>query len=108
MKGKLDIVNERFVDVTVASLDEKGCAKLRQGISGSFKDPKLDKVSTLQSVAAPVLGLFAETKNLLTGGACVPFYAGTVAHPPRARRRPNRTTPIRGACLFSMVIQLPF
>ncbi len=81
LKGKLDIPNSRFAGVTVASLDEKGCATLRQGINGPFKDPKLDKVSTLQSVAAPVLGLFAETKNLLTGGACVPFYAGTVAHP---------------------------
>ncbi len=81
LKGKLDIPNGRFVGVTVASLDEKGCATLRQGISGPFKDPTLDKVSTLQSAAAPLLGLFAETKKLVTGGACEPFYTGTVPHP---------------------------
>lgn len=81
LKGRLDIANGRFAGVTVASLDEKGCAKLRQGINGPFKDPKLDKVSTLQSAAAPILGLFAETKKLLARGECEPFYTGTVAHP---------------------------
>ena len=81
LKGKLDIANGRFAGVTVASLDGKGCAKLRQGISGPFKDPTLDKVSTLESAAAPILGLFKETKDLLTRGECDPFYTGSVAHP---------------------------
>ncbi len=81
LKGKLDIAGGRFVGVTVASLDEKGCARLRQGISGPFKDPTLDKVSTLQSAVAPLLGLFEETKKLVTRGECQPFYTGTVAHP---------------------------
>ncbi|MGE5189436.1 MAG: AsmA family protein [Gemmatimonadota bacterium] len=81
LKGKLDIADSRFVGVTVAALDAKGCATLRQGISGPFRHPKLDKVSTLQSAAAPILGLFAETKKLLTLGECEPFYTGTVAHP---------------------------
>ncbi len=81
LKGKLDIANGRFAGVTVASLDEKGCVKLRQGINGPFRDPTLDKVSTLQSAAAPLLGLFAETKKFITRGECEPFYTGTVAHP---------------------------
>ncbi len=81
LKGKLDIANGRFAGVTVASLDEKGCARLSQGINGPFRDPTLDKVSTLQSAAAPLLGLFAETKRFVTRGECVPFYTGTVAHP---------------------------
>ncbi len=81
LKGKLDIAGGRFVGVTVASLDEKGCVKLRQGISGPFRDPTLDKVSTLQSAVAPLLGLFAETKRFVTRGECEPFYTGTVAHP---------------------------
>ena len=38
-------------------------------------------VIVLQSAAPPILGLFAETKNLLARGACEPFYKGTVAHP---------------------------
>jgi AsmA protein len=81
LKGKLDIANRRFAGVTVASLDGKGCVKLRQGISGSFRDPTLDKVSTLQSAAAPLLGLFEETRKFLTRGECEPFYTGKVTHP---------------------------
>ena len=81
LKGKLDIVNERFVDVTVAALDEKGCAKVRQKISGPFRDPRMDKVSTLESVVTPMLGIFAQAKRLMGRTECETFYAGTVPHP---------------------------
>jgi len=82
LKGKLDLVNGRFVDVTVAVLDGKGCAKIRQKISGPFGDPRMDKMSMLQSVAAPLLGIFErEAKRFLGPSACEPFYAGTVQHP---------------------------
>jgi AsmA protein len=88
MKGKLDIVKERFVDITVALLDAKGCAKVRQKISGPFRNPKVDKVSTLETAIEPILGLFQQTKQLvqqtkqLVGrGECKPFYTGSVAQP---------------------------
>jgi AsmA protein len=81
LKGKLDIGKERFVDVTVAVLDEKGCAKIRQTISGPFSAPQLDKVSTLESAVVAILGLFEQTKHLLSQGECTPFYAGSVAQP---------------------------
>jgi len=82
LKGKLDLVNGQFVDVTVAVLDGKGCAKLRQRISGPFADPRMDKMSMLQSVAAPLLGIFErEAKRFLGSSACEPFYTGTVQHP---------------------------
>src|SRR3990172_6972577 len=79
--GKLDIAGERFVDITVASLDGKGCAKISQKISGPFRNPTLDKVSMLQSAAAPLMGLFEQTKKILTPGECKPFYTGSVAPP---------------------------
>ena len=81
MKGKLDVVNERFVDITVAVLDAKGCTKVRQKISGPFRNPKLDKVSTLETAIEPILGLFQQTKHLVGRGECKPFYTGTVAQP---------------------------
>jgi uncharacterized protein involved in outer membrane biogenesis len=81
LKGKLDIGKERFVDVTVAVLDEKGCAKIRQTISGPFSAPRLDEVSTMGSAVALVLGLFEQTRNLLNQGACTPFYTGSVVQP---------------------------
>ncbi len=84
LAGRLDIVNERFLDVTVAVLDGKGCATLRQKISGPFRNPKVDKASTLRSAAAPILGLFEQArklKELLEPSECKPFYAGTVPQP---------------------------
>ena len=81
LKGKLDIVNERFVDVTVATLDEKGCAKLRQKISGPFRDPQVDKVSALESAVSPMLGILERARQMLGRRECDPFYAGSVPHP---------------------------
>jgi len=81
LKGKLDLVNGRFVDVTVAVLDEKGCAKIRQRISGPFGAPRMDKTSVLQSLAEPILGMFERTRKLLGRSSCEPFYGGTVSHP---------------------------
>jgi AsmA protein len=81
MKGRLDIVNERFADVTVAVLDEKGCAKLRQKISGPFRDPQVDKVSALESVVSPMLGILERARQMLGRRECDPFYAGSVPHP---------------------------
>jgi len=81
LKGKLDLVNGRFVDVTVAVLDEKGCAKIHQKISGPFGDPRMDKTSVLQSFAEPILGLFEQARNLMGRSSCEPFYTGIVQHP---------------------------
>jgi len=81
LKGKLDFVNGRFVDVTVAVLDGKGCAKLRQKISGPFGSPHLDKTSALQSFAEPILGLFERARKMIGRTECEPFYTGSVRQP---------------------------
>jgi uncharacterized protein involved in outer membrane biogenesis len=80
LKGSLDIVNERFDDVTMAMVDGQGCAKVRQRIRGSFRKPEVEKVSFLQTVTGPVLNLFKQAGKLL-GGRCEMFYAGSVAPP---------------------------
>ena len=80
LKGNLDFVNERFDDVTVAVVDGKGCAKVRQKIRGPFRKPEVEKARFLQTVAGPVLKLFKQAKKLF-GGRCEVFYAGSVAPP---------------------------
>jgi AsmA protein len=80
LKGSLDFVNERFNDVTVAMVDGKGCAKVRQKIRGSFRKPEVKKVDFLRTVAGPMLKLL-EQANILFGGQCEVFYAGSVAPP---------------------------
>jgi uncharacterized protein involved in outer membrane biogenesis len=77
LKGKLDFVNEQFDDVTVALIDADGCAKVRQKISGPFREPVVAQPSVLKAIAGPVLGLLKKGRDLL-GGKCEPFYTGSV------------------------------
>jgi hypothetical protein len=78
--GSLDFAGERFDDVTVAVVDGKGCAMVRQKIRGPFRKPEVEKVTVLQSVAGPVLKLFKQAKTIF-GEKCEVFYAGSVAPP---------------------------
>ena len=81
MKGRLDFVNEQFDNVTVAVLDEKGCARYSQKIHGPFRHPHVEKAGTVRSIAGPFMNLYVKTKKLLQGGRCEIFYAGSVKHP---------------------------
>ncbi len=81
LKGRLDFVGERFDDVVVAAVDAGGCATLRQKIRGPFRKPEVEKVSVLRSIAGPVLKLFRQTRELVAGKECEPFYTGSVPPP---------------------------
>jgi AsmA protein len=78
--GSLDFVNERFNDVTMAVVDGKGCARVRQKIRGPFQKPEVEKANVLETTVGPVLNLLKQAKKLL-GGQCEQFYAGSVAPP---------------------------
>jgi hypothetical protein len=81
LQGGLDFVNGRFADVTVAAIDEKGCATVRQTIHGSFGNPVVDKPRVLKSLAGPVLKLYKQVRGLLPEAPCEAFYSGTVEPP---------------------------
>ncbi len=81
LKGKLNIVNERYDNVIVALLDEKGCAKFKQGISGSFGNPQVGAVNAVESLAGPVVNLYRKAKRIVQGGKCEVFYNGSVLQP---------------------------
>lgn len=81
LKGRLDLVHERFDNMTVASLDEKGCVRFGQKIFGPFRSPRFAKISALRSVVGPVFNLLEDTQRLLKGGDCEKFYTGSVKHP---------------------------
>ncbi|HTP05132.1 MAG TPA: AsmA family protein [Nitrospirota bacterium] len=78
LKGKLDLVNERYENVVVALLDDKGCAKFKQNISGSFGSPKIGAVSAVESLAGPISNLYSKAKRFVEGGNCEVFYNGAV------------------------------
>jgi AsmA protein len=81
LKGKLNLVNERYDNVIVALLDDKGCAQLKQSISGSFGAPQIGVVSAVESLADPILHLYRKTKRFVQGGKCEVFYNGAVEQP---------------------------
>ncbi len=81
LKGKLDLVHERYDNVVVGLLDDMGCAKVKQGISGSFGDPKIGTVSAAESLAGPFFDLFRKAKRFVQGGKCEVFYRGSVQQP---------------------------
>ena len=80
LKGDLDFVEEQFKEVTVALVDEKGCARVLQKIRGPFSKPEVEKPNILTSLAGPVSKLLGKAKELI-GVQCDVFYAGSVATP---------------------------
>jgi uncharacterized protein involved in outer membrane biogenesis len=81
LQGGLDFVNQRFDDVTVALIDDKGCIRVQQKIHGAFNKPAVEKPSALKSLTGPVVKFLKQVGNLFPGGECVVFYAGSVAPP---------------------------
>jgi AsmA protein len=81
LKGKLDLVRERYDKVTVAILDENGCAIFKQAVSGSFDSPQIGTVSAIESLAGPLLDLYRKAKRFVQGDKCEVFYNGSVQQP---------------------------
>ena len=81
LKGKLNFVSERYDGVTVALLDEKGCVKFKQSISGSFGSPQVGVVSTVEFLVGPIANLYRKGKRFVQGGKCEVFYNGAVQQP---------------------------
>jgi uncharacterized protein involved in outer membrane biogenesis len=81
LRGGLDFANQRFSDVTVALIDAKGCATVRQKIRGRFQKPVVEKPSILKSLTGPAVEMLKKGAELLPGGECNVFYAGSVAPP---------------------------
>lgn len=75
MQGRLNLVDERFDGVTVALLDNAGCATVRQAIRGHFSRPVIERPSTLRALAGPVVSLLKK----VVPGKCEPYYVGSVS-----------------------------
>jgi AsmA family/AsmA-like C-terminal region len=81
LKGKLNLVSERFDNVTVALLDDKGCIKFKQSVVGSFGSPQISGVSAVGSLGGPFSNLYRKAKSFFRGGKCEVFYNGAVRQP---------------------------
>ncbi len=81
VKGKLNLLTERYDNVTVALLDDKGCPTFKQTINGPFEKPQVGTVSMVESLGSPISNLYRQTKRLVQGGKCEVFYHGAVQQP---------------------------
>ena len=81
MKGKLNFINERFVDVTVAALDKRGCAVYSEKVHGSFHKPEIEKESIFTSIAGSVSNPLEDAWKFIQGKECTVFYSGSVSQP---------------------------
>lgn len=81
LRGGLDFVEAKFDGVTVALIDENGCAKVQQRVSGTFRHPVVEKPGVLKSLTGPALELLKKGRDLFPGGECEVYYAGSVAPP---------------------------
>jgi uncharacterized protein involved in outer membrane biogenesis len=81
MTGGLNFINERFVDVTVAVLDKRGCAVYSEKVHGPFRKPQIEKESAFKSIAGSVLNPLGDAWKFLQGQECTVFYSGSVAQP---------------------------
>ena len=80
-QGRINFVDERFDDVTIALIDARGCSRVQQKIRGPFRKPVVEKPNVLMSLAGPTLNLLKKAKDLFTGGKCEAFYTGSVPAP---------------------------
>lgn len=80
LKGRLNFVTARFEDVTMALIDNHGCARAKQKIHGPFSQPEVEKPDVLRTLTGPARALAREAKDLF-GGKCDVFYAGSVGPP---------------------------
>ncbi len=81
LKGRLNLVSGQYDKVIVAILDDKGCAKFEQSISGSFGSPQVDAVSAIESLGGPIYHLYRKAKRIVQSGNCDVFYNGSVRQP---------------------------
>ncbi len=81
IKGRVALADLAFEDMTLAILDERGCAAYTQTLAGTLKEPRLGKLSMLESLAGPVLSVLGTAEKLVPGTSCKPFYTGSVPPP---------------------------
>lgn len=86
--GSLDLANDRFDDLNIALVNQRGCAMVRQHVHGSFAHPIVDKPDVVESLAGPVVKLLKKARNLLPHDKCPVFYAGSVAAPQHDDAKP--------------------
>jgi hypothetical protein len=79
LTGWIDLPGGRFDNVTIALVDDKGCARAGQTIRGAFRLPRIEEASVVRKETRPGVTPLGKPKEPVPGEECEAFYAGSVA-----------------------------
>ncbi|MBU4317742.1 MAG: hypothetical protein KKF30_10760 [Proteobacteria bacterium] len=66
--GHLNLVREQYEKVTVVLVDDKGCAKFKQSITGPCGSPEIGALSAVKTLGGPLFSFYRKTKRFVQGG----------------------------------------
>ncbi len=77
-RGDLDLVHRSYQNFFVATVDQQGCAQVKQQIAGPFAHPHAEGSAT--SVLGAFKSAFRKAKKLMQSNRCDLFYSGSAIH----------------------------
>ena len=80
LSGKIDLVHGVYQDAALAVLDERGCSRYTEKLSGPVGGRRPTAKSTMKAIAGPFVGLFQKIRHALDD-ECEVFYSGSVPQP---------------------------
>ena len=81
LKGKIDLPAERFIGITAALVDDRGCATTGRTIEGLFRSPRISDAIPARRNVPPAETPARKTEQAGSGAECEPFYTGSVPPP---------------------------
>jgi hypothetical protein len=82
--GKIDLVQGVYQDAAIAVLDEHGCSRYTEKLSGPVGGRRHFGKSTMKALAGPFVGLYEKIHHALDR-KCDVFYSGSVPQPAKKK-----------------------
>lgn len=89
--GKIDLVHGVYQDAAIAVLDERGCSRYTEKLSGPVGGRRSTAKSTMKALAGPFIGPYQKMHHAMEQ-KCDVVYSGSVPHPeskPPAKQAPR-------------------
>jgi len=81
LQGRIDLPGERFDEITVALVDDRGCPLAGQTIRGPFRLPRIALATAAKTIKPEGKIPIAQSKEPAPKEGCEVFYAGSVPPP---------------------------
>ncbi len=80
--GKIDTINDQFIDFNVATVDKYGCPVYKEQVMGKLSSPRVKEVNVLvSSVVNPIQSVISKVTKSMNIHCDKPFYKGVVKAP---------------------------